>query len=325
MVTLQPNDDLGYVIGDALMYDLIIIGGGPAALSAASFAIGKHLQIALVYESLGGKVAWPHSLTDLDEGRQLPGNEVVRLLAARTTATGSELVQDRCLSVTCNEQVFSVATETRGVLQGAAVIIATGASPLRLAVPGANLVRHGLGYSIRTFGHLVAGKRVAVIGDTARAVRGAAELARIAAHVYWIAPREESAPSAIRCALRNQPNVTVYRGYEVVEVIGAGSMAAVRIASGQETQLLPAEHAFVDLGLVPNSDLARPLAAVDERGFLVVDHHKATRQPGLFAAGDVTSGPGEQVLVAVGAGAQAAMSAYDYLLAHWLAAGQNAA
>lgn len=305
------------------MHNLLIIGGGPAALSAASYALGKQLGVALVYEDLGGKVGWLQSLADVDEERRLPGNEVVRLLTARTVHANSTVIKDRAVAVSRHADHFVVTTANAATLQAESVIIATGATPVRLRVPGAErLVRHGLGYSIRTFGHLVAGKRVAVIGATARALRGAAELTRLARHVTLVAPGDSDDGSLI-AALRQRPNVSVYAGYDVSEIVGAVAVAGMRIARGAETHLLDVDHVFVDLGLVPDSELVRGLVETDAQGFIVVDQHKATATLGLFAAGDVTADPGEQVLIAVGAGAQAALSAYDYLLERWLDSEQD--
>lgn len=304
------------------MVDLIIIGGGPAALSAASYSVGKGLNVALLYEKLGGKVQWTHSLADLDEERRLPGNEVVRLLSLRMAEKNVQLIQDHVESVQAGAEGFEVRTAAYGLLHGTAVIVATGATPLRLDVPGADrLIHHGLGYSIKTFGHLVTGKRIAVIGVTPRTLRGAAELARRAARVYLIAPSLEFMDNPLVQALSNSPNVEVLAGYEVTDAIGVTTLAGLRTKRDGVTRLLDVDHAFVDLGLVPNSRCIQQLVQTNDRGFVVVDHHNATSMPGLFAAGDITTAPGEQVLVAVGDGARAAMSAYDYLLAKWVQQG----
>lgn len=305
------------------MYDLIIIGGGPAALSAASYALSNGLNLALIYEKLGGKISWPQSLADLDEERRLPGSEVVRLLTLRAAEHRSALIQDHAEAIIAGGDRFEVSTTEHGLLSAHALIIATGATPSRLGVPGAQrLVHHGLGYSIRTYGHLVGGRRVAVIGVTPRALRGAAELARSAARVSLIAPDAASACSPLATALCQRSNIELLAGYSVAEVLGQGQLAGLRLlhTDSQRTLLLDVDHAFVDLGLTPNSRLVRDLVQLDSRGFIIVDQYNATSRPGVFAAGDVTAMPGEQVLVAVGDGARAAMCAYDYLLAYDLAA-----
>lgn len=302
------------------MHDLIVIGGGPAGLSAAAYALGKELDAVLIYERLGGKVGWSQSLAAVEAERQLPGNEVVRLLQLRAAKDRGRMIQDRVDLVQRLDIGFRVVTRQHGALDGAVVIVATGASPLRLKVPGAQrLVDHGLGYSIRTYAHLVHGKRVAVVGTTPRALRGVAELARGARHVFVIAPSQESIQTRTVHALRRRPNVEFLVGYGVAEVLGDDRLTGLRLEHNDRTIELAVEHAFVDLGLVPNSNLVHDLVKHDSRGFIEIDRFNATSVPGIFAAGDVTNAPVEQVLVAVGDGARAAMSAYDYLLAWGLA------
>lgn len=329
-------------------YDLLIIGGGPAALSAAFYARTKQLNSVMLYEELGGKLGWRQRCTgpyeELSEGglgrRQLgdaltrdlldleeeylPGNEVVRLLMSRTVMQAGQVIHDRALKVAVRDDGFQIETQKYGVLQSTVVLVATGAAPLRLNVPGAHcLAGQQLGYSIRTYAHLVAGKRVAVIGATPRALRGAAELARTATKVYLIAPEAEPgappggypAKAPLIGALRRWPNIEVLAGYEVQEVIGAAGIEALIVAQAGQTRRINVDRGFVDLGVVPQSDLVQGLVATDPEGFIVVDDGNATTMPGLFAAGDVTTVFCEQVLVAVGDGARAAMHAYDYLLA----------
>ena len=331
------------------MFDLMIIGGGPAALSAAFYASEKQLNVVMVYEDLGGKVGWRESLVGteaeqqrfiqprqpsmrpdhqaLDDEHYLPANVLVRLLTRRVTQT-CRLIHDRALTVSKRLASFAVETREQGQLQAAAVLVATGATPVLLDVPGAQrLIGRGLGYSITTYAHLVAGKQVAVIGTTARALLGAAELARTAERVYLVAPRPghpsagsgQALTTPLAAALRFLPNVEVLKDYAVTEVIGATTIEELVLQGEGQTRRLRLHHAFVDLGLTPHSDIVQGLVHTDPDGFIIVDQQNATTTPGLFAAGDVTTNGCEQVLIAVGDGARAARSAYRYLLAWSLA------
>jgi thioredoxin reductase (NADPH) len=324
------------------IYDLIIVGGGPAALSAMFYALAKRMNVVMIYEELGGKVGWrqrlatpEEELSRFDQGRRqlgealqhdivdletdyLPGNEVVRLLIGRTAMQAGQVVHDRVVQVTRREPFLVVQTRGHGVLNAAAVIVATGATPISLmAAGGHRRVGQGIGYSMTTYAHLVAGKRVAVIGDTQRALRGAAELARTVERLFLITPAAGSANPLLH-ALREQANVENLVGFEVVEVIGANLVAGLVVERAHERRTLAVDRVFADRGLQPNSDVVKDLAKLDQRGFIVVDQDDATDVPGLFAAGDVTTTFGEQVLIAVGEGTRAAMSAYDYLLEWWL-------
>jgi thioredoxin reductase len=323
------------------MHDLIIIGGGPAAMAAASYALDKQLDTLVIYEDLGGKIGRSESLIgngasqhqsdrtrrflhELHVGaaparQYLPANDMLRLLIQRLMQSGCVL-HDRVLSVMPGLSFFSVEMQTQGVLQASTVIVATGATPRLLEAPGARkLIDPSMSYSITTYAAQTAGQRVAVIGGTARAIIGAAELAQHADQVALITPDDAALTTPLGAALQRQPNVEILAGYEVLDVIGQQSVEALALRCGQQTRWLSVQRAFVDLGLRPNSEIVRDLVVTDRDGFIVVDQRNATSAPGLFAAGDVTAAPGEHVLVAIGDGARAAMSAYEYCLTRRLA------
>ena len=198
------------------------------------------------------------------------------------------------------------------------LLLATGASPIGLDVPGAKeLAGYGLGYSIATHAHLLAGKSVAVVGSTIRALRGVAELARTATQVYLVAPDARSLETPFARALRRYQNVELLGGAKVEQISGDQSVEQLVVTQEGRRLRLNVDAAFVDLGLRPNSDLVSKIAQTTQDGFIWIDDRNATTVPGLFAAGDVTTSFGEQILIAIGEGARAALSAYDYLLA-WL-------
>jgi thioredoxin reductase len=246
----------------------------------------------------------------------LAGTEAVLLFERRITTQAGRTLRDRVIEVTKTGGVFQVTTQHHGVQTSAAVIVATGATPTRLDVPGAReLLGYGLGYSATTHTHLLEGKTAAVIGTTVRALRGAAELARTAEQVYLIAPDAAGMTTPLAQALRKRPNVEALVGYEVRQIVGVTNVQELIVAREEDVRRLRVDAAFVDLGLAPNSMMVRSIVQTDLDGFIWVDDRNATTQPGLFAAGDVTTAFGEQVLIAIGEGARAALSAYDYLLA----------
>jgi thioredoxin reductase len=299
------------------MHDLIIIGGGAAGLSAALYALGKGLDVTVIYEEIGGKAGTQQQLAAQHGEEYLAGAEAVQLFERRVASHAGAVLRDRVVELRRSGEVFHVETQHHGGLTARTVVIATGATPLKLDVPGAKtLLDHGVGYSITTHVQLLAGKRVAVIGTTARALRGVIELARAAEQIYLIAPDATGMASPLARSLGRLPNVSLLMGYKVREIAGATSVERLAVERDGEPSWLRVDAVFADLGLLPNSGIARQLAMVDADGFIVVDNKNATTQPGLFAAGDVTTAPGEQVLIAIGEGARAASSAYDYILAH---------
>ncbi len=298
------------------MRDMIIVGAGAAGLSAAVYALGKQLNFLMVYEELCGKSDWGQELADQDAEAYRAGSEAVNLFARRIRAHPEHTISDRVTSVMPTNETFQVVTRNHGVLESRTVIIATGATPVALDVPYAQeFVGHGLGYSVTTYTHLLAGKTAAVIGTRERALRGVGELARLARQVYWIAPDPAIMTTSLAQTVQQRPNVEVFAGYRVQEIIGNFHAGEVVINRNGETRSLGVDAVFVDLGLQPNTQMVQGLGVTDAQGFIQVNDHNATSVPGLFAAGDVTTSFGEQVIIAMGEGARAALGAYDYVLA----------
>jgi thioredoxin reductase len=306
------------------MDDVIVIGGGPAGLAAAFFATGKGLKVVLICDELGGKVGWLQSLVGPNHREYLPGNDVVQTIASRATKQARQVIYDRATRLSQRDMTFEVTTTQHGTLQALTVIVAAGADTSKLTVPGADrFVDHGLDTSATTHAHLVAGQHVAVIGSTVRALAGAAELARTAARVYVVTAGLAGPATMLADAVRQRPNVEMIEGYTVIGINGDAAVTDVLIARDGEIRRLPVQRAFACLGLLPNSDLVRGLAELDPQGFIVVDERYATTVPGLFAAGDVSTRIGENVMLAIGDGARAAASAYQHILAHWLVLGDT--
>lgn len=297
------------------MHDLLIIGGGPAGLAAAAYGLGKQLDVVLVCAGFGGKAGQRQQLAGHAKREQLVGEEAFTALWNTVAAQPKRMVEDQVIGLLKRDELFHVLTE-HTKLHAPAVIVATGAHPTGLGIADEQqLLGHGLGYSIATHAHLAAGREVAVVGATERALRGVAELVQIAARIVLIAPSAGALNSMLGQRLRADPRVHLLEGYTVTEVeVSAGAVHAIQVAHNGQVQRLPVQAVFVDLGLVPNTHMVRQLVRLDEHGFIMIDDHNQTSLPGLFAAGDVTSHLCEQILIAIGEGARAAQSAYDYTL-----------
>jgi thioredoxin reductase len=299
------------------MRDLIVIGGGAAGLSAAMYALGKQLNVVLIAKNLGGKAGWHQQLLGQATQEYIAGEESVRLFENRLRSQGGLILNDSVTKISRVNDIFYVATEQHGILHSVGVIIATGVTPVNLDVPGAaELLGHGLGYSATTHAPALAGKTVAVIGASERALRGANEISRSAAKVYLLAANHAELLTPLGIALQYRPTVEVLTNYRVEEVAGAFFVEELVVSHAGDTLRLNVDAVFVDLGLRPNSDLVRQLARVEVNGLIRVDERNATTLPGMFAAGDVTTTFSEHILIAIGEGARAAMSAHDYILAH---------
>jgi len=304
------------------MNDLIVIGGGPAGLAATTYAMSKGLDTVLIGTRLGGRAGDTQYYAGQVEGEELVGEDAALSLQRYLTTHLQRLVDTVVVGLRKDDDVFSVRTED-ATWSSRAVIIATGAQPQTLGLSSEwRAVGLGLSYSITTHAHAVAGRDVAVVGTSLRALLGVAELVDLARSIALIAPDSGALASPLGQRLQQHPRVRLLDGFHVQEVeVLTGSVQAIVVAREDITLRLPVQAVFVELGLVPNSQLVRELVPLDTRGHIVIDALNRTAQPGLFAAGDVTNRVCEQILIAIGEGTRAAVSAYAYVLAQRLGIG----
>jgi len=296
------------------MYDLIIIGGGPAGITAAATAINQRMETLIIAAQWGGQTTYAMQVEDM-EGRETITGETL-LDAFRRQLDYLDFVRDfdTVTEATPIENHFVVETVQGDCYEGRTLIMATGAKPQRLNVPGeARLTGRGLSYSAATHASLFLGKDVAVVGSGRRAQWAAASLARKAHHVYLLPP-EPLVTTPLAGKLGQMRNIEIVEGAKVREVGGEDFVEHVVVATpGGEEREIPVKGVFVKLTRTPNSKLVQEWIDCDSRGHITVDIYCATSWPGVFAAGDVTH-VSEQALVHIGEGAKSALSAYHYLL-----------
>ena len=300
-------------------HDLIVIGGGPAGLAATTYAMAKGLDVVLIGTTLGGRAGDRQHYAGQGTPEALVGEEAALSLQRYLTAYPPHLVDAVVVGLRKDGDLFSVQTEDTA-WSSRALIIATGAKPQMLDLPSEwRSIGLGLSYSIATHAHAVTGRDVAVVGTTPRALLGVAELVQLAHSIALIAPDSGALASPLGQRLQQHPRVRLLDGFHVQEIEAAvGSVQAIVVAREDTTLRLPVQAVFVELGLVPNSQLVRELVALDATGHIVVDAQNRTALPSLFAAGDVTNRVCEQILIAIGEGTRAAVSAYAYVLAQRL-------
>lgn len=298
------------------MYDLIIIGGGPAGLTAAIYALRKRLNMLLISKDLGGKTNFRLQLPDLDHHLVINGEEVVNRFVNEIEYLYFTRVMDKVDKIDPVPGGYTVSVRGGREYSAKALILATGANGRKLNVPGEKeYMMRGLCYSAVSYAPLFVDRVTAVVGDSDLAMRAAAELAQIARRVTLVAPTHGELDSPIGKRLHSLPNVVILDGYHVEQVIGENGYARSIVARKDgDPRDIAADAIFVELGLVPNSDFVANLVARDGDGRIKVDARNRTSAPGVFAAGDVTDAYAEQVLISIGEGAKAALSAYDHLL-----------
>ncbi len=298
------------------MYDLIIVGGGPAGLTAAIYAIRKRLNVLLVSKDLGGKTNYHLDLPNMDGYQVIRGVEVVDRFRRELEYLDFAHKMDQVEKVEKVDQGFVVYTKSSDELQTKAVVIATGTMQQWLNVPGEReYLSKGLCYSALSYAQLFIDKDTVVIGQDDLALRSAAELATVARHVTVVGTKKQALQTILGQKLVSSPNVSILPDYKVKRVEGNGYCNTVIVESDKgKEESITTDGTFVEIALRPNTAMVTDLVKLDDRGFVKVDQYSRTSEPGVFAAGDVTNIFAEQVLVAVGEGVKAALSAYDYLL-----------
>jgi alkyl hydroperoxide reductase subunit F len=298
------------------MYDLIIIGGGPAGLTAAVYAIRKRLNVLLLTKDLGGKTNFRLALPWIQEYQVIRGLEIVNKFRSELEYLDFARHMEAVDKVGRKNGEFVVTTKGGADLGARAIVVATGAKQVRMGVPGEKeFTMKGLCYSALSYAPLFIDKTTIVVGDDDLALRSAGELSTVAKHVYMVCNCDKMFTTALGQKLKAAENVTILKDCEVVEVKGDeyARVLAIKDSSGKINEY-EADAMFVEKALIPNSEIVKNLVELDTRGQIIVDNANCTNVPGVFAAGDVTNNFNEQVLIAVGEGAKAALSAYEYLL-----------
>jgi alkyl hydroperoxide reductase subunit F len=298
------------------MYDLIIVGGGPAGLTAAIYALRKRLNVFLVSQDLGGKTNYRMEIPNVESHQVIRGVEIVEKFWRELDYLEFARHLEPVTAVEKEEDVFTVTTASGERLEASSVIFATGSRVRQLGVPGEKtFVGRGLSYSAISYAPLFLGRRTAVIGDGPLALRAVTELALVSDKVHLIAISEDVMGNPIVQRLASSAKVVVWEGHDIIEIQGNGYAERIIVRTPEgETAEIAVDGIFIELGLIPNSEPIKGLAKLDDQGRVVVDNLNRTSCPGLFAAGDVTDAYAEQVLIAVGEGAKAALSVYEYLL-----------
>ncbi|MDO9300610.1 MAG: FAD-dependent oxidoreductase [Anaerolineales bacterium] len=298
------------------MYDLIIIGGGPAGLTAAIYAIRKRLNVLVLSKDLGGKTNYRLALPWIEDYQVIRGLEIVNKFRNELEYLDFARHIEAVEKVERKEDHFIVTTKGGAALESKAVILASGTRQVRMNVPGEKeYTMKGLCYSALSYAPLFIDKSVIVIGDQELALRSAGELAIVAKEVTMVCVNDQMLDSPLGHKLQQADNVKIMKDCEIVEVQG-DEYARKLILKDKAGKLheYPADAMFVEKALTPNTNMVKELVLLDKQGRVIVDNGCRTNIPGLFAAGDVTNSYAEQVLVAVGEGAKAALSAYEYLL-----------
>ena len=304
-------------------YDVLIVGGGPAGAAAAIYAARKGIRTGIVAERFGGQVLDTLGIENFISVSQTEGPKFAAALEQHVRQYEVDLMTaqraDKLVPATAEGGLAEVHLANGGVLKARSVILATGARWRNLNVPGEQEYRNrGVAYCPHCDGPLFKDKRVAVIGGGNSGVEAAIDLAGIVQHVTLLEFADQLKADAVLVRkLQSLPNVTIHTHAQTTEITGDGQkvngLTYTDRTSGQSHHV-ELEGVFVQIGLVPNTEWLKGTVELNRYGEIVIDAKCHTSVPGVFAAGDATTVPYKQIVIAAGEGATAALSAFDHLI-----------
>ncbi len=298
------------------LYDLIIIGGGPAGLTAAVYAARKMMKTLLVSENIGGQPLKSSAIENYLGYSYISGIELVAKFTEHVEKFSIEKELAKVNKVTKLNNDFKVIAKDK-TFKGKTVIIASGKSPRYLNVPGEKeFFGRGVTYCATCDAPLFSGMDVAVIGGGNAALDAASQLALIASKVHIISLSSWTGDPITQKKIKEFKNVHPWIGYQTLQIEGDKFVQGIvieKIESGEKKKI-PLQGIFVEIGSIPNSQIVEGLVELNEQKEIIVNCKCETNVPGLFAAGDVTNVPEKQIIIAAGEGAKAVLSASKYLL-----------
>ena len=296
------------------IYDLIIIGAGPAGITAAVYAARKKMDILVITKDIGGQASWGGDIQNYTGYQFISGPELAIKFEEHMRKYDFEIKENEEVKelTSRNENLF-IKTD-KDDYQTKTVIAASGKRSRELGVPGEQEFKNkGLTYCATCDGPLFAERDVAVIGGGNSALDAALQLIKIANRIYIINFTDNLTGDGImQNKVREDKKVSIFNNSRVKEILGDSFVQAIKIEEDKEEKMLDVQGIFVEIGLIPNSDFAVDLEK-NERKEIVVNQRNETNIPGVFAAGDVTNVPEKQIIIAAGEGAKAVLSAFRYL------------
>jgi alkyl hydroperoxide reductase subunit F len=299
------------------MYDLIIIGGGPAGMTAAVYAARKKLKALLLSKDVGGQALWAMGVENYMGYQYVEGSELMQKFEEQVKHFALEQkIGQGASTLSLVDMGFEIKAESGEDYQARAVIVATGKRPRQLNVPGEDRLKgKGVTYCAICDGPIFAGQKVSVIGGGNSALEAALDMVKIGDHVYLVSLTSLAGDQMLIERMKEASNLTTLLEHQVLSIEGSNRVEGIRVRdlkTGIEKRL-EVGGVFVEIGLMPSSAIVKDIVRLNELGEIEVNCACETGVPGLFAAGDVTNVPGKQIVVAAGEGAKAALAAHKYL------------
>jgi alkyl hydroperoxide reductase subunit F len=313
---------LNELFGDASpedVNDVVIVGAGPAGLTAGVYCARKMLKTVIISENIGGQALESWAIENYMGYRMVTGEELMKKFEEQVRTLNIRLELDRVTGITREENLFIVKTISDSQVKAKALILAQGNRPKKLGVANEEqFLGRGLSICSTCDGPLYRGKKVAVVGGGNSALQTAVEMSELAPSVDLIVRSTIRADPLYLDKLKTKKNITVHLNAQVTGIEGDKFLSAVTIKDDKgEEQKLAFDGVFIEIGWLPNTDMVAGLVTLNGKKEIVVDCNGRTSVPGIFAAGDVTSVKNKQIIIAAGDGAKAALEAFEYLMTEW--------
>lgn len=299
-------------------YDVLVVGGGPAGASAAIYAARKGIRTGIVAERFGGQVMDTLGIENLIGTPYTEGPKLMASVEAHVNEYDVDIMNLQRAKRLEKKDFIEIELENGAILKSKSVILSTGARWRNVGVPGEEEFKNkGVAYCPHCDGPIFEGKHVSVIGGGNSGIEAAIDLAGIVKHVTVLEFMPElKADAVLQERLHSLPNVTVIKNAQTKEITGTDKVNGISYMDRdtEETHHIELEGVFVQIGLVPNTNWLGDTVERNRIGEIVVDSRGATNIPGVFAAGDCTTHPYKQIIISMGAGASAALGAFDHLI-----------
>jgi len=320
------NELFGSVEPDAV-YDVLIVGAGPAGLTAAVYCARKLLKTIVISENIGGQALESWAIENYMGYRMVTGEDLMKSFEEQARSHNIRLELDRVAAIAQEKDGFLVTTASGSGYRATCLILAQGKHPRKLDVLGEErFIGRGISICSTCDGPLFTGKKVAVVGGGNSALQTALEMSDIAVSVTLIVRSAIKADETYVKALAGKPNITVYEHTRVTGLTGDQFLKAITITDKEgKDQKIDLDGVFVEIGWIPNTEYLEGFVQLNSLKEIVIDLDCHTSRSGIFAAGDVTSVKSKQIIIAAGQGAQAALEAYEYMMRQKAGAGGSEA
>lgn len=305
-------------LADKDIFDVLVVGGGPAGASSAIYAARKGINTGMVVETFGGQVLETLGIENMIGTPYTEGPQLMAQVEEHVKKYPVDLMKGQRAKAIRKTDLIEVELENGVTLKSRTAILSTGARWRAINVPGEKEFKNkGIAYCPHCDGPLFAGKDLAVIGGGNSGIEAAIDLATIAKHVYVLEFLPElKADQVLQDKLATLKNVTIITNAQTDEITGRDHVEALRYTDRvtNESHTLNLQGVFILIGLMPNTEWLPEEIAKNNRGEIIVDGHGATNVPGIFAAGDCSDSAYKQIIISMGSGATAALGAFDYLI-----------